>query len=66
MVSKKSKLGILTIRHDRDKDQAKDLSDVVCCVGVDSSSARGSFEIFVDPTIDPDIGEIVMVKKKKS
>ena len=66
LVPKKSKLAILTIGRDKDKDRAKDLSDVVRRVGVDSSSARGGFEIFVDPTIDPDIGEIVMVKKKKS
>ena len=52
--------------RDKEKDRAKDLSDVVRRVGGDSYSARGGFEIFVDPTIDPDIGEIVMVKKKKS
>ena len=51
---------------DKEKDQVKDLSDVVCHVGRDSYSARGGFEIFFDPTIDPDIGDIVMVKKKKS
>jgi hypothetical protein len=31
-----------------------------------SASGRGGFEIYVDPTIDPDVGEIVIVKKKKS
>jgi serine/arginine repetitive matrix protein 2 len=35
-------------------------------VGADSFSAKNGFEIYVDPTDNPDIGEIVMVKKKKS
>ena len=66
LVPKKSKLGILTMGRDKEKDRVKDLSDVVRRVGGDSFSATGGFEIFVDPTDDPDIGEIVMVKKKKS
>lgn len=66
LVPKKSKLSILSMGRDKEKDRGKDLSDVVRRVGGDSISARGGFEIFVDPTIDPDIGEIVMIKKKKS
>lgn len=66
LVPKKSKLGILNMGRDKEKNRGKDLSDVVRRVGADSFSARGGFEIFVDPTDDPDIGEIVMVKKKKS
>ncbi|PPQ74616.1 hypothetical protein CVT24_004162 [Panaeolus cyanescens] len=31
-----------------------------------SASLKGGFEIYVDPTVDDEIGEIVMVKKKKS
>ena len=66
LVPKKSKISILSMGRDKEKDRGKDLSDVVRRVGGDSLSARGGFEIFVDPTMDPDIGEIVMVKKKKS
>jgi serine/arginine repetitive matrix protein 2 len=52
---------------DRDKDKAKDLSDVLRRVGAPPppASARG-FEIYVDPADDPEIGEIVIVKRKKS
>ena len=66
LVPKKSKLSILTMGRDKEKNRGKDLSDVVRRVGVDSFAARDGFEIFVDPTVDPDIGEIVMIKKKKS
>ena len=52
--------------RDKEKKWGKDLSDVVRRVGADSFSARNGFEIYVDPTDNPDIGEIVMVKKKKS
>ncbi len=53
--------------RDKEKDRAKDFSDVVRRIGAPApSSGRGGFEIYVDPTVDPDIGEIVMVKKKKS
>jgi serine/arginine repetitive matrix protein 2 len=66
---KKSKLSLLTgVGRDKDKEKGKDLSDVLRRVGVspaDSASARG-FEIYVDPADDPEIGEIVVVKKKKS
>lgn len=63
LVPKKSKLSLLG--GGREKERGKDLSDVVRRVGAPSSS-KGAFEIYVDPTVDPDIGEIVMVKKKKS
>lgn len=63
LVPKKSKLSLLGVG--REKERGKDLSDVVRRVGATSSS-KGGFEIYVDPTVDPDIGEIVMVKKKKS
>ncbi|KAG1727136.1 hypothetical protein EDB19DRAFT_1914356 [Suillus lakei] len=45
-----------------------DLSDVVRRVGGGNSSKNGNagIEIYVDPTLDPEIGEIVVVKKKKS
>ncbi|KAF8060726.1 hypothetical protein FPV67DRAFT_304096 [Lyophyllum atratum] len=68
LVPKKSKLSMLGVG--REKERGKDFSDVVRRVGgtslADSASARGGFEIYVDPTIDDEIGEIVMVKKKKS
>ena len=66
LVPKKSKLSILTMGRDKEKNRGKDLSDVVRRVGADSFSVKNGFEIYVDPTDDPDIGEIVMVKKKKS
>jgi hypothetical protein len=67
LVPRKSKLGILSIGRDREKDRAKDFSDVVRRVGAPApASGRGGFEIYVDPTDDPDVGEILIVKKKKS
>jgi len=68
LIPKKSKLSILGMgSRDKEKDRAKDFSDVVRRIGAPASaSGRGGFEIYVDPTFDPDIGEIVMVKKKKS
>jgi serine/arginine repetitive matrix protein 2 len=66
LVPKKSKLSILSMGRDKEKNRGKDLSDVIRRVGVDSFAAREGFDIYVDPTDDPDIGEIVMVKKKKS
>lgn len=64
LVPKKSKLSLLGVGG-REKDKGKDLSDVVRRVG-GSASTRGGFKIYVDPTVDDEIGEIVMVKKKKS
>ncbi|RDB27260.1 hypothetical protein Hypma_004359 [Hypsizygus marmoreus] len=70
LVPKKSKLSMLGVGAGREKVKGKDLSDVVRRVGgtslTASASARGGFEIYVDPTVDDEIGEIVMVKKKKS
>ncbi|KAG6916979.1 hypothetical protein DXG01_004408 [Tephrocybe rancida] len=63
LVPKKSKLSMLV---GREKERGKDLSDVVRRVGENSASTRGGFEIYVDPTMDKDIEEIVVVKKKKS
>lgn len=65
LVPKKFKLSIiLTMGHDKEKNRGKDLSDVVPRVGADSFSAKNGFGIYIDPMDDPDIGEIVMVKKK--
>ncbi|THU90173.1 hypothetical protein K435DRAFT_864575, partial [Dendrothele bispora CBS 962.96] len=69
LVPKRSKLGLLGVgsgnSSSSNKEKDKDFSDVVRRVGVSSSSRRG-FDIYVDPTDDPEIGEILMVKKKKS
>ncbi|KAH7905000.1 hypothetical protein BJ138DRAFT_1118875, partial [Hygrophoropsis aurantiaca] len=62
LVPKKSKLGLLV----NTKERGQDFSDVMRRVGASSTGNNGSFEIYVDPTNDPDIGEILMVKKKKS
>lgn len=44
------------------------MSDVVRRVGARESNKNGTagIEIYVDPMLDPEIGEIVVVKKKKS
>jgi serine/arginine repetitive matrix protein 2 len=62
----RSKLNILGANKEREK--GRDLSDIARRVGDDStpSSLRGGFEIFVDSTYDPEIGELLVVKKKKS
>ncbi|KAG2338846.1 hypothetical protein BDR05DRAFT_951659 [Suillus weaverae] len=61
LVPKKTKLGLLSSRE-------TDLSDVVRRVGAQNSNKNSSagIEIYVDPMLDPEIGEIVVVKKKKS
>ena len=64
LVPKKSKMSLLSVGS-KSKGKGSDISDVARRVGVNSSTGR-SFDIYVDPTDDPDIGEIVMVKKKKS
>ncbi|KAG7090453.1 hypothetical protein E1B28_009569 [Marasmius oreades] len=67
LVPKKSKLGLLGSNgnsKDKVKERGTDFSDVIRRVG--GSSARRGFDIYVDPTDDPEMGEIVMVKKKKS
>lgn len=71
LVPKKSKLSMLGVGSsgkDKSDKANKDFSDVVRRVGAagGTTSTRGGFEIYVDPTDDPEIGEIVMVKKKKS
>ncbi|KAI0027700.1 hypothetical protein K488DRAFT_90544 [Vararia minispora EC-137] len=69
LVPKKSRLGLLSGGTKLSKERGKDMSDMFRRVTGDaraSGSSRGGFEIYVDPTTDPDLGEIVMVKKKKS
>ncbi|KAF8839757.1 hypothetical protein BDN67DRAFT_736710 [Paxillus ammoniavirescens] len=65
LVPKKSKLGLLVSCSTKERNQ--DFSDVVRRVGGGFvGNGSGGFEIYVDPANDPDIGEILMVKKKKS
>lgn len=64
LVPKKSKLSLLGSSA---RAREEGFSDVVRRVGGASVNNGGNgFEIYVDPTNDPDIGEILMVKKKKS
>ncbi|KAH9913689.1 uncharacterized protein BXZ73DRAFT_81864 [Epithele typhae] len=66
LVPKRSKLGLLG-GSSRAKDRTgKDLSDVVRRVGGAPSTGGSGFEIYVDQGEDPEMGEIVVVKKKKS
>ncbi|KAI0266456.1 hypothetical protein BC834DRAFT_129548 [Gloeopeniophorella convolvens] len=69
LVPKKSKLGLLVSGKSTKAQDRSDLSDVVRRVGggaATSSVGRGGFEIYVDPDAQPDAGEVLMVKKKKS
>ena len=65
LVPKKSKLGLLGAGKTKEKAN-KDFSDVVRRVGGAPSTGRSGFEIYVDQGDDPEMGEIVVVKKKKS
>ncbi|EMD32355.1 hypothetical protein CERSUDRAFT_108803 [Gelatoporia subvermispora B] len=66
IVPKKSKLGLLVGTKTKEK-ASKDFSDVVRRVGGGSSSiGRGGVEIYVDHSEDPEMGDLVVVKKKKS
>ncbi|PPQ79746.1 hypothetical protein CVT25_003313 [Psilocybe cyanescens] len=73
-------MGLGSNRDSKSQERAKDLFDVVHRVGLSESvlissssiaaytyatGGEGGFEIYVDPShVDPDIGEIVLVKKK--
>ena len=63
LVPKKSKLSLL---GGSKKEKSKDFSDISRRIGARSPTVGRSFEIYVDPADDPDIGEIVVLKKKKS
>jgi serine/arginine repetitive matrix protein 2 len=76
-VPKKSKLGLLAGKDrdkDRDRDKRADFSDVVRRVGADKgkgqgglgSLGKGGFDLYVDQTDDPELGDILVVKRKKS
>ncbi|GBE89484.1 hypothetical protein SCP_1601460 [Sparassis crispa] len=65
LVLKKSKLGLLGSGKMKERVN-KDLLDVVHCVGGTVSTGRSGFKIYIDYNEDPDIGEIMVAKKKKS
>ena len=66
LVPKKSKLGLLgAVKGNKERSQ-NDFSDVVRRIGGTNSAGRDGYEIYVDQTEDPDLEEIVLVKKKKS
>ncbi|KAI6137090.1 hypothetical protein F5141DRAFT_1230782 [Pisolithus sp. B1] len=64
LVPKKSKFGLLGSSSTKG-EREQDFSDVTRRVGVSVQNEVG-FEIYVDPAEDPDIGDILLVKKKKS
>jgi hypothetical protein len=66
LVPKKSKLGLLgAVKGNKERSQT-DFSDVVRRIGGTASAGQGGYEIYVDHTEDPDLEEIVLVKRKKS
>lgn len=66
LVPKKSKLGLLgAVKGNKERSQ-NDFSDVVRRIGGTASAGRDGYEIYVDHTEDPDLEEIVLVKRKKS
>ena len=66
LVPKKSKLALLgAVKGSKERSQ-NDFSDVVRRIGGITSAGRGGYEIYVDHTEDPDLEEIVLVKRKKS
>jgi hypothetical protein len=69
LVPKKSKLGLLVSGKRSKTPESNNLSDVVRRVGVNTATdsvAKSGFEIYVDPTAQSEVGEVLMVKKKKS
>jgi hypothetical protein len=66
LVPKKSKLGLLGAVKGNKEHPQNDFSDVVRRIGGTTSAGRGGYEIYVDHTEDPDLEEIVLVKRKKS
>lgn len=63
LVPKKSKLGLLNVVGHKDKENKRPIASR----GAGYHEAEDqSFDIYIDPHVDPDIGDILMVKKKKS
>ena len=66
LVPKKSKLGLLGAGKSNKERSQNDFSDVVRRIGGTTSAGQDGYEIYVDHTEDPDLEEIVLVKRKKS
>jgi serine/arginine repetitive matrix protein 2 len=69
LVPKKSKLGLLVSGKRSKTPENNDFNNVVRRSGgstTTASGAKGGFEIYVDPTPRSEVGEVLMVKKKKS
>lgn len=78
LVPKKSKRRLLgslgNALPNKENARGKDFSDVIRRVAPGNASQasfgsaqlRGGFDIYVDPSADPDIGDILVVKKQKS
>jgi serine/arginine repetitive matrix protein 2 len=69
LVPKKSKLGLLVTKKSSKALEKNDLFDVARPIGgstATTSVGKCGFEIYVDPTAQPDANEVLMVKKKKS
>lgn len=67
LVPKKSKLSLLGSSSSSAKPREQDFLDGARrAQGASVNDESNGFEIYVDPANDPDIGEILMVKKKKS
>jgi serine/arginine repetitive matrix protein 2 len=69
LVPKKSKLGLLVSGKRSKTPENNDLSDVARRVGVNTATdsvTKSGFEIYVDPTAQSEVSEVLMVKKKKS
>lgn len=66
LVPKKSKLGLLgAVKGNKDRSQ-NTFSDIARHTGGTTSAGQGGYEIYVDQTEDPDLEEVVLIKKKKS
>jgi serine/arginine repetitive matrix protein 2 len=69
LVPKKSKLGLLVTGKRGKTTENNDLTDVVRHVGgntVTGSVSKKGLEVYVDPIAQSEVGEVLMVKKKKS
>src|SRR5882724_8259131 len=66
LVPKRSKLGILGNVSSKAKDRGPNSSDVTQRVGSTHSASKSGFEIYVDSSYDTELGDLMVIKKKKS
>ncbi|KAI6017029.1 hypothetical protein EDC04DRAFT_2944706 [Pisolithus marmoratus] len=64
LVPKKSKLCLLGLSSSKG-EREQDFSNITRRIGASMQNGVG-FEIYIDPAEDPDIGDILLVRKKKS